>query len=52
MMGTLVMKMLIHYANITYCYKTVDNIKTFLEINIGLNFSAVCFHVISSDAKV
>lgn len=40
------MKMLVHCASIIYCYKTIDLVKTFLQINIGLKFSAVRFHVI------
>ena len=35
------MKMLVNFANIIYCYKTVDTVKTFIEMNVGLKFSAV-----------
>ena len=45
------MKMLFNYANTVYCCKAVDTVKTFVEINIELKFSAVSFHVISLDAK-
>lgn len=37
----IIMKMLVNFANIIYCYKAVDTVKTFIEMNTGLKFSAV-----------
>ena len=32
--------MLVNYASITYFYKVIDTVKTFIEMNIGFEFSA------------
>lgn len=37
----ILMKMLVHYTSIIYCYKTKDTVKTFVKINIGIQFLAI-----------
>lgn len=37
----ILMKMLVHYTTVIYCYKTKDAVKTFVKIHVGIKFSAV-----------
>lgn len=38
--------MLVNYASITYFYKVIDTVETFIEMNIGFKFSAAWFPVV------